>query len=217
MPATTGQLPAVVTILDLGSATLPLDSSVVFEAVQTSNGTMISVQVPLTAIMTTVQGSLPTGGGTGQILNKTNANNYSTQWSSITQFISASSGLTAIGATALTLSIAIPNMRFATAAPTVALLSTDIEVGIDPSSSSVTVTLPSVVAWAAANPFGLALTIVDITGGATSSRTITPSLNGTDTFFYGAVTPTITQPYGLLKLRPAGTSTVTGWSVMGLN
>ncbi len=107
MPATTGQLPAVVTIIDLGSAALPLDSSVVFEAVQTSNGTMISVQVPLTAIMTTVQGALPTGGGTGQILNKTNANNYSTQWSSITQFLAIGTGLATSGsATSVVVSFA---------------------------------------------------------------------------------------------------------------
>ncbi len=109
MTSTTGQLPAVVTILDLGSATLPLDSTVVFEAVQSSNGTMISVQVPLTAIMTTVQGALPTGGGTGQILNKTNANNYSTQWSSITQFVAIGTGLATSGsATSIVIGINPP-------------------------------------------------------------------------------------------------------------
>lgn len=100
-------------------------------------------------------------------------------------------------------------------AATVAILTTDIEVGLDTRTTAVSATLPSALAWTAANPNGLDLTLIDLFGNA-SANAITPTLNGADTFFYGSVTPTITSNFGLLKLRPAG-SPVTGWYVRGLN
>lgn len=109
----------------------------------------------------------------------------------------------------------VGNARLPASAATVAILSTDIEVGIDTRTTAVSATLPSAAAWAAANPNGLELTLVDIFGNA-SVNSITPALNGADTFFYGAVTPIITSNFGLLKLRPAG-SPVTGWYVRGIN
>lgn len=109
----------------------------------------------------------------------------------------------------------VGNARLPASAATVAILTTDIEVGLDTRTTAVSATLPSAAAWAVANPNGLELTLVDIFGNAAVNN-ITPALNGADTFFYGGVTPKITSNFGLLKLRPAG-STVTGWYVRGLN
>jgi hypothetical protein len=100
-------------------------------------------------------------------------------------------------------------------AATIAILTTDVEVGIDTRTTAVTANLPSAAAWATANPNGLELTLIDIFGNAAANN-ITPALNGADTFFYGGVTPIITSNFGLLKLRPAG-SPVTGWYVRGIN
>lgn len=109
--------------------------------------------------------------------------------------------------------------RAPASAATVAILTSDIEVEIDTTSTAVSAALPSASAWAAANPNGLELTLIDINGHA-STHNITPTLNGADTFAYGSVTPTITADFGILKLRPmcaTGTTTVIGWYVRGLN
>jgi len=109
----------------------------------------------------------------------------------------------------------IGTIRLPVAAGTIAINATDIEVGIDTTSTAVTVSLPSAAAWAAQNPNGLELTLVDINGHA-AAHNITPSLNGADVFYYGGVTPKIQVNFGLLKLRPGG-SPVNGWYVRGIN
>lgn len=109
----------------------------------------------------------------------------------------------------------VGTMRMPLSAATIPITTADIEVGIDTRTTAVSATLPSASAWAAANPNGLELTLVDIRGNA-AANAITPTLNGADTFFYGAVTPTVTSNFGLLKLRPAGVP-VTGWYVRGIN
>jgi hypothetical protein len=101
----------------------------------------------------------------------------------------------------------------------IAILTTDTEVEIDTTAAAVSVTLPSAAAWSLANPNGLDLTIIDINGHA-STHNITPTLNGSDTFAYGGVTPVITTDFGILKLRPAcatGTTTIIGWYIKGVN
>lgn len=75
----TNPLPAVVTIVDLTAATA-ISSSTLFEAVQTTGGTVESVKVSLAQIMTTGQGALPTGGSTSQLLQKASGTNFASQW-----------------------------------------------------------------------------------------------------------------------------------------
>lgn len=94
-------LPAVVTIVDLTAATT-LSTSALFEAVQTTNGTLESVSVSLQQIMTAGLGALPTGGGTGQVLTKSSATNFAAAWSNISTFISGTSGIAISGSTTLT-------------------------------------------------------------------------------------------------------------------
>lgn len=100
-------LPAVVTITDLTLATT-LSTAAVFEAVQTTNGVVESVQVQIGQIMTSSLGALPAGGNTGQLLGKSSANNYSTIWENASVFVAANatSGLTVAGSTSLALSLA---------------------------------------------------------------------------------------------------------------
>lgn len=80
-------LPAVVRIVDLPVGTT-ITGAELWEVVQTSGGVGLSVQLPVTAIMTTSLGALPTGGNTAQILNKTSATNFAATWSGITSFVS---------------------------------------------------------------------------------------------------------------------------------
>jgi hypothetical protein len=109
----------------------------------------------------------------------------------------------------------VGTIRLPVAAATIAINATDTEVGIDATSTAVTANLPGAAAWAAANPNGLELTLVDIKGQA-GTHNITPALNGADVFYYGTVTPKIVVNFGVLKLRPGG-SPVNGWYVRGLN
>lgn len=104
--------------------------------------------------------------------------------------------------------------RLPVAASTVNILASDIEVGIDATSSAVSTPLPSAATWAAANPNGLELTIFDYKGQA-ATHNITPTLNGTDVFVQGIV-PAIKAAYGEIKLRPVG-SPVNSWYVRGIN
>lgn len=102
--STSGALPAVVTIQDLPAGTT-LTGTELLEAVQTSGGVANSVQITVAQIMTTALGGLPVGGGTGQVLNKSSGANYSTQWSSISSLVTASSGITVAGSTTLQVSL----------------------------------------------------------------------------------------------------------------
>ncbi len=104
--------------------------------------------------------------------------------------------------------------RLPVAAASVPILTIDIEVGINTGTAPTTCPLPSVASWAAANPNGLELTIFDATGQALTNN-VTPSLSAGDTFLQDA-TPVITQPWGLIKLRPIiGVSN--SWYVRGVN
>jgi hypothetical protein len=106
-------------------------------------------------------------------------------------------------------------IRQPASAATIALLSSDTEVGIDTTSTAVTATLPSSAAWIAANPGnGLELVLTDIRGNA-SVNNITPTLNGSDVFSYGGVTPVISANFGSLRLRPM--TAPAGWYVRGVN
>lgn len=100
-------LPAVVRIIDLPAYTSPLTGGELMEAIQTVGGTTISVQMPASAIMTTGLGALPTGGGTGQILNKASGANFSTTWSGISSFVTVGNSLATSGSvTALVVGLA---------------------------------------------------------------------------------------------------------------
>lgn len=109
----------------------------------------------------------------------------------------------------------VGTIRMPASNATIAIATSDIEVGIDTRTTAVSATLPSAASWATSNPNGLELMLVDIFGNAAANN-ITPTLNGADTFFYGAVTPKVTANFGVLALRPAG-SPVTGWYVRGIN
>lgn len=97
---------------------------------------------------------------------------------------------------------------------TIAILTTDIEVGIDTRSTVVSATLPGAVAWAAANPNGLELVLNDYFGNAAANN-ITPTLFAGDAFAYGGVVPVINANFGLLRLRPD--PSLPGWIVRGVN
>lgn len=110
--------------------------------------------------------------------------------------------------------VTVPNIRKPTSAATIAILSSDIEVGIDTRTTAVTATLPSAVAWAAANPTGLDLTLIDYYGNAATNN-ITPSPFAGDSIDWGGVTPTINANFGNLRLRPD--TARPGWYVRGVN
>ncbi len=105
--ATTGALPAVVTISDLPTGTT-ITGAELLEAVQTVGGIGNSIQITLGNIMTSALGALPTGGATGQILNKTSGGNFSATWSNVTQFVAVGAGLATSGS-ATSISIALAN------------------------------------------------------------------------------------------------------------
>lgn len=108
-----------------------------------------------------------------------------------------------------------PTIRNPVFAATVAILTSDIEVGVSTATSAVTVNLPSAAAWAAAFPggaTGLDLLIIDRTGNGLA-HPMTFVLNGADTFMQGALPP-LAVNFGSLRLRPSG-SPVSGWIVKG--
>lgn len=112
--------------------------------------------------------------------------------------------------------VTAPTIRLPVFAATIPILTSDIEVGVSTVTSAVAVNLPSALAWSKAFPggaTGLDLVIIDVTGNA-GAHTITPALNGGDTFLQG-VTPVVAVNFGSLRLRPAG-SPVSGWYVKGL-
>lgn len=100
----TTSLPAFVTIPGLPTGTTVTGAELI-EAAQVVGGTTISVQLPLTAIMTTTLGALPVGGGTGQVLNKASGTSFATQWSNISSLVTASSGITVAGSTTVQVSL----------------------------------------------------------------------------------------------------------------
>lgn len=109
----------------------------------------------------------------------------------------------------------VGTIRLPASAANVAILATDVEVGIDTRTTAVTAQLPNSAAWLAANPGnGLELTLVDINGNA-SVNNITPALDPADAFAYGGVTPVIFANYGSLRLRPM--TAPPGWYVRGVN
>lgn len=87
----TTTLPANVTIVDLPSYTT-VTGGELFEAVQTQGGVALSVQIPMTAIMTSSLGALPTGGATGNVLVKTSGTNFAAGWGQVD--LSTSAGIT---------------------------------------------------------------------------------------------------------------------------
>jgi hypothetical protein len=95
----------------------------------------------------------------------------------------------------------------------VAILTTDTEVGINTSAAAVICNLPSVAAWAAANPNGLPLRIFDYTGNANVNN-ITFVLNGSDVFLQG-ISPVVSTSNGGVALRPVlGSSNK--WNIVAL-
>lgn len=101
--------------------------------------------------------------------------------------------------------------RLAPASPTVIILASDIEVGIDTAAAATVCTLPSIAAWVNSNPDGLDLAIFDYTGHALVNN-ITFTLNGTDVFTQG-ISPAIQNNYGEVRLRPIVTGGVNQWFV----
>lgn len=97
-------LPAVVTIQDLPAGTT-LSGTELLEAVQTSGGIAQSVQISVNQIMTTGRGALPTGGGTGQVLQSLGTA-FAATWVNIASSVLASTGLAQSGATTVALSLA---------------------------------------------------------------------------------------------------------------
>jgi hypothetical protein len=108
----------------------------------------------------------------------------------------------------------VGTIRKPPSAATVAVLTSDIEVGLDTRTTAVSATLPSAIAWSGANPNGLELVLNDYFGNAATNN-ITPSLFAGDTFAYGSVTPVISANFGLLRLRPD--PSLPGWVVRGVN
>lgn len=101
-------LPAVVRIVDLPVATTVTGGELV-EAIQTVGGTSISVQMPISSIMSTGFGALPAGGATGQLLAKLSGTNYSATWSSVVSFVSVNTASAlATSGTATSVVIGIP-------------------------------------------------------------------------------------------------------------
>lgn len=101
-------LPAVVQIVDLPLATTLLTSAV-FEAVQTTNGQIETVQVSVLQVATAVGstiGALPAGGGTGQLLTKLSTTNFTVGWSNIASALVASTGVSIAGSTTATIALA---------------------------------------------------------------------------------------------------------------
>lgn len=108
----------------------------------------------------------------------------------------------------------VGTVRKPASASVVAIANNDIEVGLDSRTTAVSAMLPSAVAWSAANPNGLELTLNDYYGNA-ATNAITPVPFGGDAFAYGGVTPVIDANFGLLRLRPD--PTLPGWIVRGVN
>lgn len=101
-------LPAVVTIVDLPTATTLLTSAF-FEAAQTTNGQVESVKASVAQIAAAVSstiGVIPAGGGTGQLLNKLSGADFSAGWVNIASALVASTGISIAGSTTATIALA---------------------------------------------------------------------------------------------------------------
>jgi hypothetical protein len=108
----------------------------------------------------------------------------------------------------------VGTIRKPASAATIAILATDIEVGLDTRTTAASAALPSAAVWSAANPNGLELVLNDYFGNALTNN-ITPSLFAGDAFAYGAVTPVVNANFGLLRLRPD--PSLPGWVIRGVN
>lgn len=100
-------LPAVVRVVDLPTGTT-VTGLELFEAVQTTGGVGLSVQLSLSQMVTSIIGGLPTGGATGTILNKSSGSNFSTQFSAINTFVNVGTALATSG-TATSIVVFVPN------------------------------------------------------------------------------------------------------------
>jgi hypothetical protein len=98
----------------------------------------------------------------------------------------------------------VATARLPVSAASVPILFTDIEVGIDTSTTAVGCLVPLATSWAGVNRNGLELTIFDYTGNA-ATHNITVTLTGSDVFVQG-VPVVISSAYGQVKLRPIGAS-----------
>src|SRR5882672_6613766 len=97
------QVPAVVTILGLPAGTT-ITGAELIEAVQTTGGVANSVSLSLSQAIGAL-GGLPASGGTGQVLQSLGTG-FAASWVTISSLVTASSGLSAAGSTAVALSLA---------------------------------------------------------------------------------------------------------------
>ncbi len=104
MASGTSILPAVVTIQDLPTGTTVTGAELI-EAVQTVGGVAQSVQLTLSQAISTVTGALPSGGGTGQLLQSLGTS-FAASWVNLSSLLTATSGLSLAGSTAITLGLA---------------------------------------------------------------------------------------------------------------
>lgn len=104
--------------------------------------------------------------------------------------------------------------RLPSAAPSVPILTSDAEVGIDTAVAPTVCPLPSVTGWVSENSGGYDLSIFDFTGHAATNN-ITFTLDGTDVFTQG-VSPVVANNYGELRLRPVITGGINQWFIKGI-
>lgn len=202
-------LPAVVSILQLGSGTL--SSAAIVPASMTVAGVATTLGFPVSAFMTTTFGALPTGGGTGQILNKTSATDFSTQWSSVTQFVSVGTGLATSGsATSLVMALnatAGTGIAISGATSVNVALASAVGLSVLGVASTATAIPAPIVASASSqvlsvNAGGTGLLWTTVAGG-------TPPFNTTSLTQFGIVYGNGTS---LVGVTAAGT---TGWPLLG--
>lgn len=218
-------LPASVTILGLASGTL--SSSAVFPASQTTNGVATTIGVPLSQLMSTGFGTLPTGGGTGQLLSKSGGTNFVAVWSNLSSFVAGTTGggIAVTGSTSLVVAfttvVGLSVLGVGTTATAVpapipgtagqVLRVNDAGTGLAfgavnlATSAAVTGILPSTnitaIDLAATGPGGI-VGVLPLSGGGLNTTTLTPF-----GIVYGAGTSTV-------GITAAGTAF---WPLLGNN
>lgn len=128
----TTSLPANVTIVDLPAIGTSIASGTLFEAVTTVAGIQLSVKVPLSAMLATTFGGLPTGGATSNVLVKSSATTYAAAWGQVD--LSTTAAVTGV--------LTVPNGGVGTAALTAH------GVVLGNGTSSVNVAVPSTSGYA---------------------------------------------------------------------